>query len=178
MARKSLKSNKARIAKQRRGIKVAQARKPWRIAGAAFCLGAIVAAGALVLTPLGAWCVTGENAGTASTVKCSHETQAVAGNKGSQPPGPEELARLVQAGAARNRRGEETESKKDPMAELRRIEAINARNRALLNPHTVRPPGSTGSHVHPHQPATPQSSGVPKPVIPTHNPTAAHGRRQ
>jgi len=178
MARKSLKSNKARIAKQRREIKVAQARKPWRVAGVAFCLGAIVTAGAFVLTPLGAWCVTSDNTASASATKGNDKPQMGAKKKARRRPDPEELARLARASAARNRRDKKTEKKKDPLAELRRIEAINASNRALLNRHTAHRPGSTGSHVHPHQPTTHQPPGAPKPVIPTHNPTAAHLPRQ
>jgi len=44
MARKSSKVNKARIAKKRRETRAAQGRKPWRIAGIAFCLGTIITA--------------------------------------------------------------------------------------------------------------------------------------
>ena len=56
MARKSSKSNKARITKQRRQAKAAPSRNPWLIAGVAFCLGVIVTAGAFAWTPLGAFC--------------------------------------------------------------------------------------------------------------------------
>lgn len=40
--------------------------------------------------------------------------------------------------------GRRSQKKQDPLADLRRIEAINARNRALLNQRTARPPGPTG----------------------------------
>jgi len=53
MARKSLKSNKARIAKQRGEAKAAQARKPWRVAGAAFCLGVVITAVMILALGLG-----------------------------------------------------------------------------------------------------------------------------
>lgn len=178
MARKSLKSSKARTTEQRHEDKAARTTKPWRITGSAFCLGAIVMAVAFVLTPLGAWCVTHYEPMVISVTKCDHKPQGAGRNKGSCPPDPEELARLAQRRAAQNRRGKKAEKKKDPLAELRRIEAINARNRALLNRHAVHRPGSTASHVHPHQPTTHQPPGVPKPVIPAYNPTAAHLPRQ
>lgn len=168
MAGKSLKSNKARIAKQRRQGKAARARKPWRIAGIAFCLGAIVTAGAMAFTPLGRLCIAGDNAAAASATKDDNKPQRGAR---PQPPDPEQLARIAQGRAARNRGGKDTENKKDPLAELRRIEAINARNRSLLNRHTAHRPGPMGSHDHPRQPTTHQPPGVPRPVMPTHNPT-------
>ena len=145
MASKSLKSNKARITEERREDKAAQATKPWRI-GVAFCLGALVMAVAFVLTPLGAWCVTHYEPTAISVTKCDHR--------------PEELARLAQARAAQNSRSRKAEKRKDPLAELRRIEAINAQNRRMMEQRTAprgyRRPQPTAPQ--PHHSVTPRPS--------------------
>ncbi len=69
MARKSLKSNKARIAKHRRENKAARDKKPWTMMGVAFGLGVIITAGAFVLTPIGVLCVTSDKTPAASVSK-------------------------------------------------------------------------------------------------------------
>ena len=165
MARKSLKSNKTQTTEDRREDKAVRTTKPWRPAGIAFCLGAIVMAAAFVLTPLGAWCVTHYEPAVISVTKCDHKPQTHAKDKGSRPPDPEQLARLAQASAARNRRGKEAKNKKDPMAELRRIEAINARNRRMMEQRTALPghPSLRPTMPQPHHPATPRPS-TPSPT--------------
>jgi len=161
MARKNLKSNKARITEDRREDKAVRATKPGRIAGiVAFCLGAITMAVAFVLTPLGAWCVTHYEPAVISVTKCDHKPQTAAKNKRSQPPDSEELARLSRA-----RRSRKVEKRKDPMAELRRIEEINARNRRMMEQRTALPghPSPRPTVPRPHHPATPRPS-TPSPT--------------
>ena len=172
MASKSVKSNKARIAKQRRETKAARAGTSWRIVGVAFCLGVIVTAGAFVLTPLGVWCVTDDNPSVASATKNGGKPQADADNEGARQPDPDELLRLAQAHAARDKMSRKTEKAKDPLAELRRIEEINARNRRIMTQRTT-----PGGHLHPHpspsQPTgptarQPQQPSIPGSVSPSH----------
>ena len=163
MARKSLKSNKARITKEPCEVKAAQAKKPLRATGIAFCLGALFMAGAFVLTPLGDWCFTHYEPTAITVTKCDHKPQGAGRNRGSRPPDPETLARLAQGRGARDSRSKskKAEKRKDPMAELRRIEAINAQNRRLMEQRTALP-----GHRRP-QPTAPQPhySANPRPSV-------------
>jgi hypothetical protein len=156
MASKNLKSNRTRITEDRREDKTTRAAKPWRRVSIEFCLGVAAMAVAFVLTPLGSWCVTRYEPTVISVTKCDHKPQPAAMNRASQRPDPEELARLAQARVAQGGRSRKSQKPKDPLAELRRIEAINAQNRRMMTHRTAAP-----GHAHPHpQPTVPQPPGV------------------
>jgi hypothetical protein len=156
MASNSLKSNKTRITEARREDKTTRAAKPWRRVSIEFCLGVAAMAVAFVLTPLGSWCVTRYEPTVISVTKCDHKRPAAAMNRASQRPDPEELARLAQARGAQGGVSRKSEKPKDPLAELRRIEAINAQNRRMMIHRTAAP-----GHAHSHpQLIAPQPPGV------------------
>lgn len=174
MASKNVKSSNARITEERREGRAAQAKKPWRKVSIEFFLGAMVMAAAFILTPLGPWCVTHYEPMVISVAKCDHKPQAAAKNKGSQQPDPDAMLKLAQARAAQGQdgRNRKTEKAKDPLAELRRIEEINARNRRMMTQRTVRRGYASPQPTvpQPYSPAIPQphQPAIPRPAVPAH----------
>jgi hypothetical protein len=167
MASKSLKSNKARIAKQRRRAKAAGVRNPWPIAGIAFCLGAIVTVVVFVWTPLGALCIASDKTPATSVSKDPDKPatpNATEANKLAAGP-------IVKPGDRKKRPaipepGDPAgagNGKNDPLAELQRVREINERNRKLMEAAAAR-------RGRP-QPSNPLVPKPPKPIIPGHNPS-------
>ena len=186
MASKSSKSNKARIAKQRRQAKAAPPRNPWPIAGVAFCLGAIVTAGTFVWTPLGALCFAKDSTPTTSVSKdrdkgaaptTTDANKLAAGpiaDTDKQPKRPAVPGPGDPAGADK--------SKSDPLAELQRVRQINERNRKLMEAAAARRGQSQTPNPlvpRPPKPIIPgQSPSLPKqPTIPGRVPTPAPPRQ-
>jgi len=165
MARKSLKADKARIAKKRREAKGARDKKPWTMMAIAFGLGMIVMAGAFVLTPLGALCVRSDKT-TAASVSKDGDKAVIRGdanaNKGDAGP----LAKTGDKGkrpVVRDPGDSAGVGGNEALAELRRVREINARNRNLMEAAARR----AGQPQAP-KPLVPQ---VPKPTIPGQHPT-------
>ena len=112
-----------------------------------FCLGVLATAAVLVLTPVGQGLVAPLRESEAATADSSNpQGTAKRPAKKAEAPSPQI----------------------DPMAELRRVQEINARNRRLTNPGPRVPqiPGPNLPHPNVPQPPVPQPPAPPTPRQP------------
>jgi hypothetical protein len=182
MMSKSLKSHTAPVVGERRKDQAPRGIKSWLRVGIEFVMGALVMFLVFILTPLGALCVPRDASSVIVMAREKLQPPALAKSDGARSPDPDELLRRAQAQAAKGRQSKKPEKVKDPLAELRRIEEINARNRSMMARRTGLP-GQSHSHSHPHpqpgvrrpQPAVPQpyQPVSPRPVAPVY---PGHGR--
>ena len=116
-----------------------------------FCLGVLATAAVLVLTPVGQGLVAPlRESEAASADSSSPQKTAKQATKKAEAPAPQI----------------------DPMAELRRVQAINARNRRLTNPgpRIPRIPGPNLPQPNVPQPPVPPRPGEPAPGRPPQAP--------